>query len=121
MVTPAYEISILTGENKMSKEERITHWRTIIEKQAVSGQSIAAFCRDHKIPAHQFHWWRGRFRKENSQSKGSGFLKLVPFSKSQHSGIRIRLNNGVFIEVEQGFDPHTLRGVIEAICGRETT
>ena len=104
----------------MTKEERIAHWRTTIEKQAVSGKSIAAFCRDQKIVTHQFHWWRGRFRKENSQSKESGFLKLVPLSKSQHNGIRIRLNNGVSIEVEHGFDPHTLRSVIDAICGEET-
>ncbi|MDP6658101.1 MAG: hypothetical protein QF607_07115 [Nitrospinaceae bacterium] len=105
----------------MTKETKITHWRTIIEKHAVSGQTIAGFCRDQKIPAHQFHWWRGRFRKENSQTKRSGFLQLVPFTKSQHSGIRIRLNNGVSIEVEQGFDAHTLRSVIETICDRETT
>jgi hypothetical protein len=105
----------------MSKEERITHWRAIIRKHAISGLSAAAFCREHDLSVHQFHWWRRRFKKrENSQGGGSGFLQLIPFSKSQPSGIRIRLHNGVFIEVEQGFDPLTLRGVIEAICGEET-
>jgi hypothetical protein len=104
----------------MSREEKIKHWRAIIKKQAESGLSAAAFCREHNIIVHRFHWWRGRFRKEHSQGKGSGFLQLVPFSKSQHSGIRIRLDNGMFIEVEQGFDPHTLRSVIDAICGEET-
>ena len=105
----------------MTKEERITHWRALIKKHATSGLSAAAFCREHDINIHQFRWWQSRFKKENSQGKESGFLQLVPFSKSQHSGIRIRLHDEVFIEVEQGFDPHTLRGVIEAICGGETT
>ena len=105
----------------MTKEERVTHWRLVIRKHATSGRSAAAFCREHNISIHQFRWWRRRFKKENSQGKESGFLQLVPFSKSQHSGIRIRLHNGVCIEVEQGFDPHTLRGVIEAICGGDTT
>ena len=105
----------------MTKEERITHWRGVIAKHAASGLSAAAFCREHDINIHQFRWWQRRFKKENSQGKESGFLQLVPFSKSQHSGIRIHLNNGVFIEVEQGFDPMTLRGVIEAICGGERT
>jgi hypothetical protein len=106
----------------MTKEERITHWRAIIKKQATSGLSAAAFCREHDINIHNFHWWRGRFKKENSQGKGSGFLQLVPFSKTgQHSGIRIRLREGLWIEVEQGFDPLTLRGVIEAICGGDVT
>ena len=106
----------------MTKEEKVTHWRAVIRKHATSGLSAAAFCREHNINVHQFRWWQRRFRKENARGKESGFLQLVPFSKStQHSGIHIRLNNGVLIEVEQGFDPHTLRGVIEAICGGETT
>jgi hypothetical protein len=101
----------------MTKEEKIDHWRTIIDRQAGSGKGIAAFCRDNKIIIHQFHWWRRRFRKENSQGDGSGFLQLVPVSNSKHSGVRIRMNNGMFIEVEQGFDPHTLRSVIDTVRG----
>ena len=105
----------------MTKEERVTHWRTVMGKHASSGLSAAAFCREHNISIHQFRWWRRRFKKENSKDNGSGFLQLVPFSKSQHSGIRIRLNNEMSIEVDQGFDPLTLRGVIEAICSGEKT
>ena len=93
----------------MTKEEKITYWRAVIEKHAASGMSVAAFCREHDLGIHQFRWWQRRFRKENSSGK-SGFLQLVPFSKSQHSGVRIRFNNGVFIEVEQGFDPVSFSG-----------
>ena len=105
----------------MTKEEKITQWRGLIAKHLASGLSAAAFCREHSLNIHQFRWWQRRFKEENSQSKGAGFRQLVPFSKSRHSGIRIHLNNGVFIEVEQGFDPLTLRGVIEAICCGERT
>jgi len=105
----------------MTREERVTYWRGFITKHFASGLSAAAFCREHDLNIHQFRWWQRRFRKENSQSKGAGFLQLVPFSKSQHSGIRIHLKNDVFIEVERGFDPMTLRDVIEAICGGEST
>ena len=105
----------------MNKEERAKHWRTIMEKQAASGLSAAAFCRENNIGIHQFHWWRGRFRKENIQGKESGFLQLVPFSKTtQHSGVHIRLRDNVSIELEPGFDPPTLQSVIETICGVET-
>jgi hypothetical protein len=105
----------------MTKEERITYWRAIIRKQATSGLSAAAFCREHEININNFHWWRGRFKKENSLGEGSGFVQLVPVSESRDSGIRIRLREGLWIEVEQGFDPLTLRGVIEAICGGDIT
>lgn len=104
----------------MTKKERITHWRTIIRKHAASGLSAAAFCRERDIIIHQFHWWRRRFRKEQSEGKGTGFLELVSCSKSQHSGIRICLSDRVFIEVERGFDPFTLRAVLEAVSSGET-
>ena len=101
----------------MTKEEKIEHWRTIIDRHTGSGKSIADFCRDNKIVPHQFHWWRRRFRNENSNQNGSRFLQLVPVSKSRHSGVRIRMNNSLSIEVEQGFDPKTLRSVIDTIGG----
>ena len=104
----------------MTRKERTKQWRKIIERQAASGLSAAAFCRENNIRSSQFHWWRGRFRKEELQSDESGFLQLVSFSPkpAQHSGIRICLRDDLFIEVEPGFDPHTLRGVIEAIGGK---
>ena len=65
----------------MTKEERITHWRAIMVKQSASGLSVAAFCREHDIRAHQFHWWRHRLRKIDFLAKESGFIKLVPITK----------------------------------------
>ena len=105
----------------MTKEERVTYWRGVIAKHLASGLSAAAFCREQDLNIHQFRWWQRRLKKEHSQSSGVGFLQLVPFSKSQHSGIRIQIKNDVFIEVERGFDPLTLRDVIEAICRGEST
>ena len=105
----------------MTRAKRIKHWRGIMEKRVASGISAAAFCRQNNIRISQFYWWRRRFRKENSQGTESRFLQLVPISKSaQHSGIRFRLRDGLSIEVDPGFDPHTLRGVIETIGGGET-
>jgi hypothetical protein len=101
----------------MTKDEKINTWREIIGKQAASGISAAAFCRDQKLNVNQFRWWQRRFRKQNEQSSGSGFLQLVPFTNPQHSGVRIYLRDKVFIEVEQGFDPQSLRSVVETICG----
>ena len=106
----------------MTREERAKHWRTIIEKQAASGMSAAVFCREQNIKIQQFHWWRGRFKKEKSPTNGSGFLQLVPFCGTAHkqSGVHIHLRDGMSIEVEPGFDPSTLRGVMEAIKDLET-
>jgi hypothetical protein len=49
----------------------------------------------------------------------SGFLQLIPSSKqTSSSGVRLHLSNGLYIELERGFDPHTLHTTIEVLYRR---
>jgi transposase-like protein len=97
----------------MTKEERRAHWRTIIEEQAASGMKITAFCREKQINRHQFHAWRRRLR---DQQPCTGFLELVPGRVFEtRSGISVHPGNKIIIEVERGFDPFTLRAVVETL------
>ncbi len=99
-----------------TKEERRAHWFTIIAEQATSGMNIAAFCREKQINRHQFHSWRRRFREQ--QPCTGGFLELIPGRVAgTGSGIRINPGNKLIIEVERGFDPFTLRAVVETLRG----
>ena len=98
----------------MTKAERRAHWRTIIEEQATSGLNITAFCREKQINRHQFHTWRRRFRDQ--QPCTSGFLELIPGRAVEPvSGIRIHPGKNFTIEVDRGFDPFTLRAIIETL------
>lgn len=97
----------------MSKEERRAHWHAIIEEQATSGMSITAFCRGKQIKPQQFHSWRRRFRE---QPCAVGFLQLIPDGALETgSGIRIHPGRKLIIEVARGFDPFTLRAVVETL------
>ena len=102
----------------MSREKRTAHWLAIVERHAGSGLSAVAFCREHSINLSRFYWWRRRLRLTDQlpNSTPVGFLELVSCSKQPDSGIRIRLCDDLWIEVDQGFDPRTLRGVIETVC-----
>jgi hypothetical protein len=100
----------------MTKAERRSHWHALIEKQAESGLSGAAFCRQHHIKVAQFYRWHRRFREHQDQAiASSGFMELVPLSGQTASGIRIYLRDGLSIELDRGFDPLTLRNAIEAL------
>jgi transposase-like protein len=100
----------------MTRAERRTHWRTIIENQAASGMSIAAYCRDAQIKPSYFYAWRRRLKDQ--QPLTGGFLELIPGRQTEAaSGIRIRLDSKLAIEVERGFDPFTLRAVVETLSG----
>jgi hypothetical protein len=111
------EKSSTVGRRKrMTREERRAHWGAIIENQVTSGMSIAAYCRDAKIKPTYFYTWRRRLREQ--QPCVGGFLELIPDKPSKSaSGVRIRLDTKLSIEVERGFDPFTLRAVVETLSG----
>jgi hypothetical protein len=102
----------------MTRTERVAYWRGLVAQQSESGLKAAAFCREHQINLHLFYRWRHRFRDKQLTSESAGFFELVPCAQQVQypgSGIRIRLGNTLSIEVERGFDPVTLRAVIETI------
>jgi transposase-like protein len=104
----------------MKKEDRATYWQKVVQEQVESGLSGAAFCKDHHINPQRFYFWRRRFKDESKGTKGTGaFLELVPSSsKIQASGIRIRLDERLSIELDRHFDSRTLRNAIDALCGQ---
>ena len=100
----------------MTPAERRIHWRGIIENQVTSGVSIAAYCRAAQIKPSLFYAWRRRFKEQ--QSSGGGFLELIPGKLTNaNSGISIHLSGKLSVEVERGFDPFTLRIVVETLAG----
>jgi hypothetical protein len=98
----------------MTKEEQSARWRNLIDKQADSGLSGAAFCREHRINQDRFYHWRRRFQSETT-ANSSSFVQLVPYQKNSSSGIRIHLSKDISVEVQQGFHPGTLREVLEIV------
>ncbi len=100
----------------MGREERREYWRALIEKHAKSGMIAAAFCKEQKINPQRFYAWRKRFYRDH---QSTGFIRLVPTpSTTPRSGVRILLDHEICVEVDQGFDPITLRETIHALSGR---
>ena len=54
--------------------EREQYWRNVIRDQAASGLSIAAFCREHQVPAASFFAWRRKLsrRAEVGRPRATG-------------------------------------------------
>ena len=107
----------LEGEDTMTKEERRTYWKVLVDEQAQSGLTAPSFCREHNLKLSQFYRWRRKFKAtENAPGSSDGFIELIPSLKDSSSGIRIRLFHELCVEVERGFDPVTLRAVIHTLC-----
>jgi len=93
----------------MTRAERTRYWTDSVERQAASGMSGRAWCRENEVNLDRFYSWR---RKLAASSAG-GFIKLR--TGSEEAGIRIRLGAEPSIEVDRGFDPATLRAVLAAL------
>ena len=100
----------------MRIKERQERWRALVEKHAKSGMSAVAFCKEQRINPQRFYFWRKRFNRDTHKD---GFIRLVPTSKTTSSGIWIQLDHGVQVEVDRGFDPLTLREIVDALCPRD--
>lgn len=101
----------------MTRAGRRTHWRDIIENQKTSGRNITEYCRENQINPSQFYKWRRKL--VGKQPTTGGFLELIPHkpTDSGHSGISIRMDGKLSIDINPGFDPFVLRSVVETLRG----
>ena len=103
-------------------------WRDRMEQQERSGLSITDFCRQERLVAHQFSWWRrelkrrgsgmargknkvraSRRRKRRASSQVSGFLPVrITATPQASSAIEIVVGRPLRIALGHGFDPEAL-------------
>lgn len=102
----------------MTKKERRIHWKRIVDDQATSGLEASIYCRKHKIKIPQFYRWRSKFQNMEYEGSTASFIQLIPHESNPESGIRIRVFENVSIEIDRGFDPVTLRAVVETFYCR---
>lgn len=68
-------------------------WRALIEAQARSGMSIAAFCRDHGVCVGSMDNWRKRLRDERALPGAVEQLTLPGFDVHRIAG-NVLMNGG---------------------------
>ena len=89
----------------MTQEQRASYWQDLINRHSRSSLSVTDFCRDHQINRQRFYRWRQRFQSQSTGPVTGAFLELVPTSKNGESGIRLRIEQGLSVELDCGFDP----------------
>ena len=102
----------------MTKEEQRTYWQKIVDEQIASGLSAPVFCQEHNLKVSQFYRWRRKFQNLSPVKSSDEFIQLIPSTKGAGSGIRIRIFDDLFIEIDRGFDPLTLRAAVETLYSK---
>ena len=78
---------------------------------------MTAFCRERKLRASHFYWWKKRLR-ENTTAKFVEVQVAEPAANVQgDSRIEVRLQNGRSLMVGRGFDPEHVRALLAVVEG----
>jgi hypothetical protein len=98
--------------------EKEKFWRVTMGEAEQSGKTVRQFCAEKGLKENQFYAWRRELKLRDAEARhGTGFVELVTGAKEGGTGgIRIRLGNGLSIEMERGFDGETLKAAL-AIAG----
>ena len=92
-----------------------TKWRSLISEQLRSGKSVAAFCREQKLCASLFYWWKKRLRENTAARFVEVQVAESPANLAGDSRIEVRLQNGGSLLVGRGFDPEHVRGLLAVV------
>jgi hypothetical protein len=106
---------------KSPDEAKERHWRGLLREREHSGKSVAQFCRQRRIPVHQYYWWQRQLRMRDavmqSHADNGEFVPVRvpvnwPTMEVVHPG-------GCVIRISAGIDPQSLRSVLEALPAAE--
>jgi transposase-like protein len=96
-----------------------TKWRRLVSEQALSGQSVKAFCRNHGLCRPYFFVWKKRLQG----SAAAQFLEVQVTgpgpSTPSDSSVEIRLRNGRSLLVRPGFDAAHVRALLVVVEAAE--
>jgi Transposase len=100
----------------MSESRRgilVERWRQRIGEHLASGQSVAAFCRDHGLSENSFYVWKRRLR----QGETAPFVEVKTASADAGpcSGIEVGLRGHRRLLVRRGFDRDLLIELIRTL------
>ncbi|MGH7594340.1 MAG: IS66 family insertion sequence element accessory protein TnpA [Gemmatimonadales bacterium] len=90
-------------------------WEVLVARWRESGQSMRAYCQEHKLSYSQLVRWRRRLDPAATPRP----LTLIPVlaAAARGSGLVVRLGDGLGIEVAPGFDAGVLVAVVQALQG----
>lgn len=99
-------------------QERRSFWQDHLAQWHASGMTQVAYCRQHGLHRDQFGYWKKRLlavRAPATAATATGFIAVRMASAS--APVTVVLNHHLRVEVHPGFDPVTLRAVVQALGG----
>ena len=98
------------------REANRQRWFDRIETWKQSGLTQKAFCEQQQLGLGSFQRWRGIFmRGEKPAASSAVSFVLVNVTVDKASSLALLIDDQLRIEIPAGFDPVTLKQVIQAL------
>jgi hypothetical protein len=99
-------------QRERSKQAR-RKWQRLVSAQGRGGQTVAAYCRERKLCASHFFWWKKRLHASAPEK----FLEVKLAATAPAPGtvgdprVEVVLKNGRCLRVGPGFDRELVRAL----------
>ena len=106
---------------RQRRTEAREKWRGLISAQMQSGERAAVFCRARGLSPRHFYAWKSRLRQDEAAKfveveVSPGKASRRP-SEAGAKAIEIRLQRGLSLFVEPGFEASHLRALLRELEG----
>ena len=111
----------------LEHQQKLTEWSMLIDGQKHSGQTVAAWCREHNISIRRFYYWRKQLTPSCSCSSkvsiiepditsDNSFIEVTDIIKtaSKCPTIRVQLRN-MNIIIDYGMDNAAIQAVMRSV------
>jgi len=93
-------------------------WRRRLSRHAASGQSVRAWCRQHRVTEAAFHWWRRELARRDAETRATSFVPVHVTDSPARDGdqhIEIMLTDGRRVRVTGTVNREMLTEVLDVL------
>lgn len=107
----------------MSQAVLREQWEQKLVDYEASGQTIAAWCGEHKIGLGNFYYWKRRLRNNREKDRAISPISWLPLefelkeaaSERTADQINVEINGKFKVSVQKGFDHDMFRDVVNIL------
>jgi len=107
------------SRRQIENDRKRRKWKKHLELWEESGITQTEYCRIHGLSACQFTYWKSQFKKKAAATNSLVPIQINPnLFQSKADGtspLRLNIENGLQIEIENDFDPSLLTALIRTV------
>ena len=111
-------MSEITSNEAGHQRRNAQEWTQCVRLFEASGQKVKEFCREKGLAPSSFSYWRRR-RRSKPGSVAEKLIQVRPADVAVSSAVmRIAVQGGICLEVEEGTDATWVAGVVRALSSK---